>query len=198
MGQNVLWRSSSACPCVNEFSGAAEPSCPQCHGKGHTWEAGVEGVVGVTRQDVSPEWKDFGNFEQGDMTLSVGSDSPLYDMGRFDRVVLLNSTDRFSRVLTHGVNDATLDMPVVSFSRVYWLSQDKTAKIEGWIPFWDKTTRALTWPAGAPPVGQQYSLTGVRYDEYFVWQALPSDRNEHQGTPLPKRVQLRKWDLFGR
>ena len=198
MGQRVRWRPSSVCPCVNEYSGAADPSCPQCRGKGHSWATGIEGVVGVTAQMVSPEWRDFGNFEMGDMTATVGSDSPLYDMGRFDRVVLLNSTDRFSRVLTHGENDLELDMPVASITRVYWLSQNRQTQIDGGIPVWNETTRQLSWGSGEPPVGVQYSMTGTRYDEYFVWQALPSDRNEHQGAPLPKRVQLRKFDLFGR
>lgn len=198
IGQQVSWRSSSACPCVSEHSGAADPQCPLCRGKGHIWADGVAGVVGVTRQDVNPEWRDFGNFELGDMTLSVGSDSPLYDMGRFDRLTLLNSTDRFSRVLTRGVNDFVLDMPVQSITRVYWIAADRHSLIEGDLPSWDETTRELIWSGVEPPVGGQYSITGTRFDEYFVWQALPSDRNEHQGAPLPRRVQVRKFDLFGR
>lgn len=200
IGQKVSWRPSVACPCLSEHSGAAEIGCPLCHGKGHIWSAGIDGVVGVSRQAVEPEWKDFGNYEAGDMTATVGSDSPLYDMGRFDRVELRNSTDRFSRVLTRGVDDATLDVPVVKLTRLVWRSFDKKSLIEGTLPVWDSATRALVFPAGgvAPDPGQQYTLVGDKYDEYFVWMQLPSDRNEHQGAPLPKRVQLRKWDLFGR
>lgn len=198
IGQRVSWRAATACPCIDQFSGAANPTCPQCRGKGQIWAAAVQGVIGVTRQDVSPEWKDFGNYEAGDMTASVGSDSPLYGMGRYDRVTLLNSTDRFSRVLTHGENDFNLDVPVVNIQRVYWLSPDQETIIEGGIPTWNSVTGALTWAAGEPPVGQQYSITGDKYDEYFTYAMLPSDRNEHQGAPLPKRVTLRKFDLLNR
>jgi hypothetical protein len=197
MGQNVEWRAATACPCVNPFSGAADPTCPQCRGKGHTWAAAVAGVVGVTRQDTNPEWKDFGNFEAGDMTLSIGSDSPLYDMGRFDRVVLMNATDRFSRVMTRGEGDF-LDLRLKSIDRVFWLNSAKTTQIEGGIPDWNPITGALTWEEGEPPFGTQYSITGEKYEEYFAWVMLPSSRNEHQGAPLPKRMTARRWDLFGR
>lgn len=197
VGQRVLWRRSYSCPCTDEFSGAAKTDCPQCRGKGHIWDAhGVEGVCGVAQQQVQPQWQDFGNFEQGDMVMTVPSDSALYDMGRFDRVILLNSTDRFSRIYTRGTGEK-LDVPAMSIDRVFWLSQDRTQQIEGGIPVFDADGN-LTWSSGEPPVGVQYSLTGVRYTEYFVWQQLPSDRNEHQGAQLPKRVQLRKFDLFGR
>ena len=73
-----------------------------------------------------------------------------------------------------------------------------TALIEGSIPRWDPVTHALTWSDGGPPFGQQYAIIGTKFDEYYVWDRMPADRNEHQGAPLPKRVPLRKWDLFGR
>jgi hypothetical protein len=57
----------------------------------------------------------------------------------------------------------------------------------------------LSWPnGGGPPIGVTYSLTGTKFDEYFIFLNLPSDRNEHEGARLPKKVTLRKWDLFGR
>lgn len=198
MGQVIDWRPASACSCLNPFSGAADPQCPQCHGKGQIWAPPVTGVVGITRQEVNPEWKDFGNFEQGDMTLTVGSDSQLYAMGRFDRVIMKNNTDRFSRALTRGENDLSLDMALASIDRVFWLSPDRQTIIEGGIPEWNPVTGALTWTDGEPPVGGQYSIAGTRYEEYFAWMQLPSSRNEHQGAPLPKRVQVRRWDLWGR
>lgn len=198
MGQRVRWRRAYSCPCTNEFSGAALPDCPQCSGKGHIWSSpGVESVVGVTAQQINPQWQDFGNFEQGDMQMTVPSDSPLYEMGRFDRVVLLNSTDRFSRIYIRGETRERLDVPVLSIDRVFWLNDDKSEIIEGGIPSFD-AAGALTWASGEPPDGVQYSLAGTRYAEYFVWQTLPSDRKEHSGALLPLKVPLRKFDLFGR
>lgn len=196
MGQRVLWRRAYSCPCTNEFSGASLPDCPQCHGKGHIWVSpGVESVVGVTAQQVNPQWQDFGNFEQGDMVMTIPSNSPLYDIGRFDQAILLNSTDRFSRIYTRGVNDK-LDVPTKRIDRVFWLDTDRNI-VEGGLPEFSDDG-VLTWSTGEPPAGMQYSLVGERYTTYFVWGQLPSDRQEHQGAQLPKRVSLRRFDLFGR
>ncbi len=197
VGQRVTWREASTCPCRNEFSGAADQNCPLCRGKGWLWAAPIEGVVGVPRKDVNRFVKDFGTYEAGDMAIAVGSDSPLYPMGRFDRVVLLNSTDRFERFLVRGENDF-VDAPVEKITRCYWRNPAGTALIEGGVPDWNPVTKALTWTSGEPPVGQQYAVIGTKFDEYFVFEAMPSDRNEHQGAQLPKRVPMRKWDLFGR
>jgi hypothetical protein len=56
----------------------------------------------------------------------------------------------------------------------------------------------ITWPDESPPVGTQISLTGRKHPEYFCLQEFPQDRAHHHGRDLPRRVVLRKFDLFGR
>lgn len=197
MGQRVRWRQAFSCPCVQEHSGAAKPSCPLCLGKGRLWNHGVDGIAGVTQMKINPSFEGFGAMEQGDMTLTVPSDSPLYILGRFDRVVLLNSTDVFSRTLTRGDHDNLSDMTISSISRVFWLDPAGEAIIEGGIPTVSGIGE-LSWASGEPPADVEYSITGLRFSEYFVWGNLPSNRNEHLGAQLPKKVQIRLWDLFGR
>lgn len=198
VGQRMLWRQSFICPCITDHSGAADPACKLCRGRGRVWNSPLEGWAGVSQQQVNPQFQDFGQMELGDMTLTVPNDSPLYAMGRFDRVTLLNSTDVFSRVMTRGVNDNLADLAVQSVDRVFWRSPAGDAIVEGATPAVDQDG-VFAWPdSGAPDPGVQFSITGIKYDDYFVYQALPSDRNAHMGAPLPKRVQLRKWDLMGR
>lgn len=198
MGQKVTWRRSYQCPCADEFSGAASASCPLCKGKGYQWSTkSIPGVVGVTAQVNKKQYAQFGNWEDGDMILTVGSDSPVYDISRFDRLLLLNSTDRFSRVLVRGDETEKIDVPVVSIDRVFWLNQSRNAVIDGDIP----TVAAdgtIAWGANAPDPGVQYSITGVCYTEYYVYDMMPSDRNEHSGLLLPRKCQLKNFDLFGR
>ena len=55
----------------------------------------------------------------------------------------------------------------------------------------------LSWSVGAS-VGSQYSISGTRYSEYFVWDELPGDRKHHYGARLPRKLVLRRFDLFGR
>lgn len=197
MGQRVLWRRAYSCPCLSPDSGAAAADCPQCRGKGQIWATtGVECVVGVTQQRNTAKWQSFGNFEDGDTVLSIGADSPLYQIGRYDRVVLLNATDRFSKTYVRGIHEV-LDDPVVSIERVFWLSPDRTSQIDGGTPVVG-AGGVLTWGAGAPPADTQYSISGTRYVEYFAWDALTMDRNEHSGVALPRKVSVRRFDLFGR
>lgn len=199
MGQDVEWRKSSLCPCQNEFSAAPQTSCGICHGKGYTWAAGVAGVVGVTGQRASVQYKEFGEYMEGDSLLSVQADSVLYEIGKYDRVSLLNATDRFSVTRVHDDNDL-LDLRLKEITRIHWLTEDLSAEVEGVIPSWDSDTGQLTWadPEGEPPAGAQYTITGTRYMEYFVWTDMSGDRNMHQGETLPRKVPVRLWDLFGR
>lgn len=161
------------------------------------WNAPTEGFAGVTQQVVNPSFQDFGAMEQGDMSLSIGSDSILYGMGRFDRVTLLNSTDVFSRTLVRGNNDNLADLTAESITRVFWRNTAGTAVVEGGIPA-VSSTGVLTWVAGEPAAGVQYSITGRRFSEYFAYDALPSNRNEHMGLTLPRKVKIRLFDLYGR
>lgn len=197
IGQDVLWRASFSCPCISPHSGAARPNCPLCSGKGRIWSAPIKGKSGVSQQQGDPQFQQFGTLEQGDTLLSVPNNSPLYDMGRFDRVTLLNSTDVFSRTMVRGQHDDLSDITVQSVTRVFWLNGDRDAIVEGGIPSVGPGG-VLTWESGEPPQGVEYSITGLKFDDYFVWQALPSDRNAHFGAPLPKKVMIRRWDLFGR
>jgi hypothetical protein len=195
MGQDFLWRKASMCPCVNPHSGAAKPNCPICSGKGRSWANPVSVKAGMASERVLRQWAQFGRYEAGDAILSVPESSLLYDAGQFDRITMLNATDPFSLVLVRGQNDK-INFPVNSIGRVYWIINN-SAVVEGGIPTVDNNGQ-LSWAAGAPPVGTQYSISGTRYSEYFVWDEMPGDRKHHYGARLPRKLVARRFDLFGR
>jgi hypothetical protein len=195
IGQNVRWRRAYACPCFDENSGAATYGCPACAGKGHIWNDPVDCVVGVPSQKVQAQWAQFGQWEDGDALVTVGSDSPMYAAGRFDRVLFMNASDAFSQPLLHDGTER-LNLPVSAISRVFWLDAQSRI-VEGGIPVVN-ADGSLTWGAGAPPLGVKFTISGTKFSEYFVFNSLPNDRNEHQGMPLPTRMQLRRFDLLGR
>src|SRR3546814_259961 len=138
-----------------------------------------------------------GLWESGDAIAVIPENSPMYEIGQFDRVVMLNSTDTFSRVLTRGAVTERLLVSVEAFTRVFWLATDG-AIIEGGLPVVSDDGE-LSWPnGGEPPAGTQYSINGTRFSEYYCFGPFANDRNEHRGARLPKRLVLRKWDLLGR
>lgn len=197
IGQRFQWRKAFRCPCMNPHSGAAKPGCPQCGGKSWLWAPPVDATAGIAGQKVQRQWAMFGLWQDGDMVVTIGSDSPMYDMGQTDRVLMLNSTDYFSVPLVRGGANERLFDPIKAITRVFWLDQAGDV-VEGGRPA-IAADGTLTWPAGGePPAGSTYSITGTRYTEMFCWGQFPSDRNEHGGAKLPKRVVLRRFDLFGR
>jgi hypothetical protein len=196
MGQDVAWRKAFSCPCKNPDSGASDKKCPHCAGKGYLWDPALDSVVGVAGAKVQREWAQFGMYEAGDSVVTIGSDSPLYAMGQADRVTMLNATEQFSLTLIRGAPTDRLIGKIESIGRVFWLDDDK-ALVQGGIPdVADNGT--LSWVDGEPPAGRQYGISGSRYQEFFCFNMFPSNRNEHQGAQLPKKVVLRKFDLWGR
>lgn len=198
IGQQYVWRKSFACPCVDPHSGAARPSCPLCFGKGRQWNAGVSGIAGMAGAKTQREWAQFGVYESGDAVIVVGSDQPMYAIGQFDRVTALNATNRFSVVLTHGSPVERLLMTVASIDRVFWLTPDGTATVEGGVPV-VAASGALSWVNGGEPQAEvKYTISGAKFLDYFCYGDFPSNRNAQSGSPLPKRVVLRDFDLFMR
>jgi len=199
IGQKVQWRRSYACACVNPASGAPDPKHALCAGKGRIWDKPVDTVAGVARQETLAEWMKAGLWESGDMVLSIPQASALWDAGQFDRVTMLNATDVFSQPMVRGAPTEKFLFTPVKIDRVFWLHPQTRDVVEGGIPVVG-ANGVPSWPGGVgePPPGASYSITGTRYDEYYIFNSLPSDRNQHQGMKLPKRVICRKWDLFGR
>lgn len=199
LGQIVEWRRSYACPCANNMSGQPDPKHQACRGKGRIWDDPITTKVGSSRQAVTKRMQAMGVIDMGDQLLTVQESSAMYDMcARFDRVTLLNSTDVFSVPLLRGDVTERILKRVVSVDRCFWLDPVTRLPVDGKLPV-VAADGTLSWPnGGEPPLGMQYSLTGVNYDEYFVYDALPNDRGMHAGARLPKSIQLRKWDLLGR
>lgn len=198
MGQEILWEASYACSCVNPDSGAPDPRCKLCGKRGRIWDPAKDTVCGICKQQTQAEWADQGLWEAGDLVVTIPENSPMWDSGQFDRVTMLNATDRFSMPLVRGGNPERLLFVPQRVERVFWKAQDQSL-VEGGIPVIDDRG-VPSWPdgIGEPPPGTTYSITGWKYSEYFVFGDFPSNRNMHKGMRLPKRVVLRRWDLYGR
>ena len=196
MGQEFGWRRGYACPCINPASGQPKHNCPSCDGKGRVWpDDYVQGKAGVVSQSRLRNYAQFGPWDSDDILLSIQSNSPLYKMGQFDRVLAGNRSEPFSIALVRGLNER-ISFPVLSVDRVFYLDADNRA-VDTSIPtVLDDGT--LEWNGQKPPGRVSYSITGRRRPEYYCYLALPTDRPMHSGQPLPRRVILRRFDLFER
>jgi hypothetical protein len=197
IGQNFLWRKAYRCPCFNPTSGAAKPTCPQCFGKGVIWDQAIQSAAGAAGQQVQRQWAQFGQWQNGDLVVTVPQVSPMYEAGEFDRATMQNATEYFSLPLTSGAPTERIHLQVLKFTRVFWFDVNGDI-VNGTVFPTVGANGALTWPAGGPPNGTQYSINGTAYVEYFVYGNFPQNRNEHFGARLPKRIVLRRFDLFSR
>ncbi len=199
IGQEYAWYQSDACPCKDPYSGAALPDCPACLGRGVIYPAEpVTGVAALAGQRAQKDWATFGQYEQGDLVLTIPQAATIYGMGQWDRVTALNTQQVFSQVLTAGSPLEKLWTSVLSLTKVFWLAADGKTIIKGDLPTLNDDG-TLTWGTGATPEpGQQYTLTGVKMLDYYCWGMFPTNRNFQQGLQLPRKVILRDWDLFSR
>ena len=196
-GQNVLWSQSAVCPCRDPFSGAAKAGCPVCGAKGVTWASPVAAWAGMAGMKIAREWAAFGMWESGDIVISIPSDSPLYAAGETDRVLLVNSSEPFSVVLAPG-QTGPLVFSAYEVNRAFWLDASQAVVDAPSLPL-IAADGSLSWaPGSAPPATAQVSLSGRKRPEYYLFRELPQDRAHFGGTALPRRVALRRFDLFKR
>jgi hypothetical protein len=200
MGQRLLWRRASVCPCRSAYSGGADQECPRCRGLGTFWGAAVPAWAGAPGATSRRARAAFGEWEDGDVLLSIPATSPLWAADENDRVVLLQGHEPFQVRRVRGDSDR-VDFPVERFERCFWLGPEPDrAVVEGGLPRLDAATGALSWadPDAAPPGGTQYTLQGRRRPEYFLFGVMPVTRAHFGGLPLPKFARLRAFDLFGK
>lgn len=150
IGQSFTWRRSDACPCYNPRSGAADPQCNHCGGKGRLWHGPVTAKAGVASASVQREWARSGMWENGDLVLAVPGSSPMWDMGQYDRVTMLNARDKFSVTLTRGAPIESLRFQVASVDRVFYLTPLTKEIVESPMPQISPDGE-ISWPSDGPP-----------------------------------------------
>jgi hypothetical protein len=191
--QAFAWRKRSACPCTSESSNSPRYDCPVCNGKGHVWAEEVAGNAGLTGQSPTKAIALFGTYETGDAVMTIPGSSPMYAARQYDRFRALGSTEPFSTAMRRGLGDR-INGQVKNIDRVFWYEDDGQTVHEGGIP----TVGAhgvLTWTSGEPPQGKSYTVEGVRWEEFFVFNQLSSDRNVGVAG-LPMKLGVRKIDLL--
>ena len=208
IGQDLAWRPSHACPCVQAYSGAADPNCRHCDGKGRRWGEAIATQAGIVSHDIVRKYAPMTILDAGDVMLVIPSDQPIYQIGEYDRVLMTDRTEPYSFNLITGSNALRFDP--VSIDTLTWLNEDgdlvQGTPPDGWaagVFTWDapepdpEDPEAEVSEPVTPPPGVTVAISGRRHPEYFCYLTLALDRPHHSGEPLPRRVLLRRFDLFG-
>lgn len=198
--QGVEWRRAAPCPCRQGPMGQAKYGCKACRSLGTLWGPPQPAWTALAGMKVAREYAAFGQWESGDVVFTIPSASPLWNAGEHDRVLMTDSTEPFQLVLKRGdpVNGRVREGRVTEVHRCFRLGA-ADAITECALPDVDAEDGSLSWPdpAGdAPDPGTQFTLTGRRHPEYFLLGELPQDRAHQRGAALPRRVALRRFQLF--
>lgn len=227
-GRKVRWREAVICSCWNLDSGQPAYSCPACHGLGYIYEAPVEDTVLLMSVATSKGYEEMaGMFELGDAILTVGRrmfkettdpnnrsgvttlvyshENPIFEVGQFDIITILDDEYKTSEILQKGVPmygrpaDTLINEDIIEIRKVRHTSlEDGTVHeyLEG-TDFKLEDNR-IVWIEGGnqPYEGANYSVLYTHRPSFTVLTQLPTQRYQDD-QELPKKVTLRQraWGL---
>lgn len=210
MGQAVEWRKASTCPCIDRTTGGANPTDPVCGGKGYVWKAGENYTMLLVGYDASRMREQYGDMEHGDAVLTIPpfyfnkAKSPwqkitckAYDeLGEFDSIIAAEGTERYDHVAVKGGNEVLPSQRPVALQSVYDVA---TGAVRSWKVGSEVSLvgRTVTWaPTMGPAADVQYTVTFTARPEFIVVRSLTMLRQHQGGRALPRKVHLRKANLF--
>jgi hypothetical protein len=215
-GRLVRWQEATICSCWDNQSGNPSFSCKACRGVGYTYgTAPYDGQALVTSITSDKEYQDSGAFQAGDAIMTVPrrypvklsngnidntlfTANPMFDIGMYDLVTLLDDEYKTSEVLTKGVErrgvaaDTLLNATITRIKQVR-----KVVSTTGVVTTYLQGTdfllngNVIQWiGTNKPNVGENYSVVYFHRPIYRVFTTLPKPRHQ-DGQDLPRYVALR-------
>jgi hypothetical protein len=219
-GIDVRWEQAIKCTCWSDDSGQPLYSCKACGGTGYLYStpATIHTVL-IMSLAMSKEFTPVGDFRMGDCIATIPQHykavdgaqrvtwpiNPMYDIGEWDKVTLLDTEYRCNENLIRGV--ALRDQPADTLR-----SADVT-KILGVLRANPETGEVYIYEAGTdyniangntidwigassdiPANGEKYSVMYYCRPVYVVYTQLPQSRDP-DGQHFPKKVVLRYRDV---
>jgi hypothetical protein len=227
-GRVVRWREAIVCSCWNLDSGQPAYSCPACYGLGYTYEDPQEEKVLLMSIAHSKGYEEMaGLFEIGDAVLVVPKrvfevipnptntsgvetlrytrDNPVFEVGQFDIITVLDDEYKTSEIIQKGIPmygrlaDTLINEDVTEVRKVRRtsLEEGKVYEYDKGVDFEVERNR-IVWKedGNQPSEGEKYSVLYTHRPSFTVLTQLPEQRYQ-DGQDLPKKVVLRQraWGL---
>lgn len=213
-GRQVQWQEAQICSCWNSQTGQAQFNCAACHELGYIYSSPYVGTALVMSITTTKEFMEAGVFDTGDAIMTVPKrypiklqnglvdkthfiDNPMFDIGMYDLVTLLDDEYKYSVNLVkgapaHGYPPETLPHPVVTRIKQVYKTDSTTGNITTYLQGTDFTLngRQIQWIGKQPNAGEQYSVVYFHRPVYTVYTTLPKPRHQ-DGQDLPRHVVLR-------
>lgn len=213
-GRSVRWQEAVICSCWDNQSGNPAFDCKACRGIGYTYSDPYDGIALVMSVTSEKEYQESGTFEAGDAVMTVpkrypvilpdGSrdetsftPNPMFDIGMYDLVTLLDDDYKTSEVLTKGIErrgippDTLLNQSVTNVKavrKVDSLTGTNISYTEG--SDFEVQQNKIVWIGNQPADGDNYSVVYFHRPVYRVFATLPKPRHQDK-QDLPRYVALR-------
>jgi hypothetical protein len=213
----VSWEEAVICSCWNLDSGQPAYACQACYGKGYVYQQSIEGIVLVTSISMNKEFQEMaGIFEVGDAVMTVprrtplklsdGSwsmsdfqDNPLFEIGMYDKITLLDDEYKTSEILVKDTPmygrpaDTLINSKITKIKAIKQFNSETGGTVDYTIDTdFTLSDNKIAWIEGQPqPVsGSQYSVTYFHRPTYIVSANLPKPRHQ-DNQELPRYVALK-------
>jgi hypothetical protein len=212
-GVPVLWEKAIRCTCFDSYSGQPSYSCKACGGTGYVYAHPVKvTTVLIMSLVLSKDFTPVGDFRMGDLVATVPKRykaqdankkviwpfNPMYDIGDYDKVTLLDSEYRAHDILVKDEPIGKRSPDTLSnqnITRVLNLvrTDANTGEVVEYFPEVDFTLNGnkVEWVTqNSPAPGEKYSVLYYYNPTYIVYTQLPQPRDQ-DGQNFPKKVVLR-------
>jgi hypothetical protein len=213
-GKMVLWERAQRCTCWNADSGQPAVYCKACGGTGFLYDHPFQSkFILITGLNINKEQTQMGEVQLGDCIATVPyrtkviasnglisyPDNPLYEIGEWDKITLLDSEFKSNENLVRGTPlfgrppDTLYHGMVTKVIRILQADPD-TGVVTYYTPDVDYKLNGnvIEWQSNGkqPAEGSQYSALYMHRPVYIVQNQLPQVRDQ-DGQHFPKRVVLR-------
>lgn len=214
-GRTVRWQEAILCSCWNLDSGQPNYYCRACKGVGYTYAEPIESVALVMSITQHKEYVDSaGVFDVGDAVMTVPRREwaqeknrfnmgkfeyvPLYDVGMYDIITLLDTEYKASELLVRGTEiqgrppDTLLNDEVLSIKSIRQANSEtgETTVYTSGIDYTHQKNTIVWKDSRQPEIGELYSVTYYHRPMFTVLAELPKPRFQ-DNQELPKFVAMR-------
>ena len=218
-GRDVKWQQAILCSCWSD-SGQPNYQCLACHGKGYIYDDPVISRALVTSITANKEFEEtMGVFDVGDAVMTVPKNvyapmvgpngtttyiyshpNPMYNIGMYDLVTLLDDEYKTSELVVRGLDwygkpaDTLLNEDVTEIITIRKMDPQtgEVVKFTEGVDFMVNGNK-IEWLGvhpNEPNSGEKYSVTYKHRPVYIVLTNLPKPRHQ-DGQDLPRYVALR-------
>lgn len=213
-GRPVRWQEAIICTCWNMSSGQPSFNCKACKGTGYVYSDPYDGIALVMSVTANKNFEQFGGVDIGDAIMTVPkrypvilpngtmdrasfTENPMFDIGIFDLITLLDDSYKTSEHLIKDIPygnrsaDTLSNYYITGIKSIQQMDpQTGTIKTYKKDIDYELEDNKIKWIGDQPSPGSTYSVVYYHRPTYSIYTMLPKPRHQDK-QDLPKYAVLK-------